>query len=144
MDIRHRKHPPRHPRCAEQGGSRVRRVFLVLALVCSGVIATQIGTANAALTTLSEGRGVWAIGDQTLASGSMWQSRGYDLVMQTDGNLVLYDWWLNPPYGTAIWNSGTYGNPGAVMKFQTDGNLVVYLGSTRSGTQAPTAIQEAL
>lgn len=42
------------------------------------------------------------------------------LVMQGDGNLVLYG-----PDG-ARWNSGTHGNPGATASFQGDGNLVVY------------------
>lgn len=49
-------------------------------------------------------------------------SKHYKLVMQFDGNLVLY----NVTKGTAVWNSGTGGNPGAYGSFQTDGNLVVY------------------
>lgn len=44
----------------------------------------------------------------------------YQLIMQTDGNLVEYG-----PSG-AIWASGTGGNPGAQALMQTDGNLVVY------------------
>ncbi|WP_081259214.1 protease pro-enzyme activation domain-containing protein [Burkholderia territorii] len=49
-------------------------------------------------------------------------SRNHELVMQYDGNLVLY----NVANGTAIWNSGTSGNPGAYAAFQLDGNFVVY------------------
>jgi hypothetical protein len=45
----------------------------------------------------------------------------YQLIMQGDGNLVEY-----APGDQAIWNSGTYGNPGAYAIMQTDGNLVVY------------------
>jgi hypothetical protein len=45
----------------------------------------------------------------------------YQLIMQGDGNLVEYG-----PGGQAIWDSVTYGNPGASAVMQGDGNLVVY------------------
>ncbi|MFG1672980.1 LamG-like jellyroll fold domain-containing protein [Micromonospora sp. NPDC049282] len=44
----------------------------------------------------------------------------YQLLMQDDGNLVLTQ------AGFPIWDTGTWGNPGAYTDFQTDGNLVVY------------------
>ncbi|MFM8269210.1 MAG: hypothetical protein ACKN9V_03395 [Pseudomonadota bacterium] len=47
-------------------------------------------------------------------------SNTYRLIMQGDGNLVLYG-----PAG-ALWHSKTHGNPGAYAVFQGDGNLVVY------------------
>lgn len=47
---------------------------------------------------------------------------GYDLIMQPDGNLVLYK--LNPTQ--AVWSTGTAGHPGARLVMQNDGNLVVY------------------
>lgn len=43
------------------------------------------------------------------------------LVMQTDGNLVLYR-----ATATALWNTGTGGHPGAYAVVQPDGNVVVY------------------
>lgn len=43
------------------------------------------------------------------------------LVMQTDGNLVLYS-----SSNVALWASGTDGNPGARLALQPDGNLVIY------------------
>jgi hypothetical protein len=46
----------------------------------------------------------------------------YTLIMQHDGNLVLYDYW-----GTPVWDSGTCCTSdmsGVLM--QTDGNLVMY------------------
>ncbi|MFI1970516.1 hypothetical protein [Streptomyces cinnamoneus] len=46
------------------------------------------------------------------------------LVMQSDGNLVIYD-----EFGVARWATGTV-NQGWRAAFQTDGNFVVY---TRSG-----------
>ncbi len=44
----------------------------------------------------------------------------YRLVMQGDGNLVLYSG------SGAIWHTRTHGNPGAFFAIQGDGNLVVY------------------
>ncbi|QEV64436.1 hypothetical protein CP982_03520 [Streptomyces spectabilis] len=49
------------------------------------------------------------------------------LVMQSDGNLVIYD-----EFNRARWATGTVGR-GWTMRFQEDGNLVVY---TRSGRAA--------
>lgn len=43
------------------------------------------------------------------------------LTMQSDGNLVLY-----ATNGTPIWNSQTMGNPGTFLAIQSDGNLVLY------------------
>lgn len=48
-------------------------------------------------------------------------SEDFQLIMQGDGNLVLYD-----GAGKALWASGTYHHPGADAVMQTDGNLVVY------------------
>lgn len=47
------------------------------------------------------------------------------LAMQTDGNLVLYAPGMKP-----IWNSQTQSNPGAYLTLQTDNNLVVYSPSS--------------
>ncbi|MCB5178761.1 hypothetical protein [Streptomyces antimicrobicus] len=49
-----------------------------------------------------------------------------ELVMQPDGNLVLYA--LGRPGGAKLplWHSGTWGNPGAYALMQEDGNFVVY------------------
>jgi hypothetical protein len=58
-------------------------------------------------------------GGQSLLS----PSGRYELVMQTDGNLVAYDHGNN---NVAYWASNTPGNPGAFFVVQTDGNLVVY------------------
>ncbi|WP_374348520.1 hypothetical protein [Chitinimonas sp.] len=61
---------------------------------------------------------------QGLASGEAITLReGYSLVMQSDGNLVL---WVR---GRAAWQTFTGGDPknrGATFAFQTDGNAVVY------------------
>jgi hypothetical protein len=44
----------------------------------------------------------------------------YHLVMQADGNLVLYR------DRRAVWSSATSGRPGAAAVMQADGNLVIY------------------
>lgn len=44
----------------------------------------------------------------------------YRLTMKPDGNLVLYD-----GAGKALWDTHTYGHPGAHAAMHTDGNLVV-------------------
>lgn len=60
---------------------------------------------------------------QVLASGSTLSSNNtqYRVVMQTDGNLVIYS-----ASNQVRWFTGTAGNPGARAVMQTDGNLVVY------------------
>ncbi|MFF0295274.1 hypothetical protein ACFYST_17605 [Kitasatospora sp. NPDC004614] len=62
----------------------------------------------------------------TLMPGQSIISGETELLMQPDGNLVLY---LNNDsgrHGPALWASGTYGNPGAYAYMQPDGNFVVY------------------
>lgn len=61
---------------------------------------------------------------------ALWHSQthgqpGHVAVMQNDGNLVVYTEDLQP-----LWNSGTYGHPGSVLRLQDDGNLVIYDGAT--------------
>ncbi len=46
----------------------------------------------------------------------------YFLLMNTDGNLFIYDWYR----AVGTWGPGTQGHPGAYAIFQTDGNFVVY------------------
>ena len=60
-----------------------------------------------------------------------------EFIMQTDGNLVLYD-----TSGQPHWASNTQGNPGAFLNVQDDGNLVVYRAGSTSQT-ANNALWEA-
>jgi hypothetical protein len=46
---------------------------------------------------------------------------GAELIMQPDGNLVLY-----PPDGAAVWATNTWDTPADHAIMQTDGNFVVY------------------
>jgi hypothetical protein len=79
----------------------------------------------------------------TLSPGEELQSPShqYSLIMQGDGNLVLYSGSVSCPTascsGNALWNSGTVGNSGSTVTMQNDGNLVVYDAGTakwNSGT----------
>jgi hypothetical protein len=46
----------------------------------------------------------------------------FTLIMQDDGNLVVYRSDISQP----LWASNTDGNPGSTVTMQTDGNLVLY------------------
>jgi hypothetical protein len=62
------------------------------------------------------------------AKEALWSSQtsgpGNYAAMQTDGNFVVYSG------GTALWNSMTSGFSGAYLQLQDDSNLVIYQGST--------------
>jgi subtilisin family serine protease len=60
---------------------------------------------------------------ESLQSGEIKKSANgqYKLVMQPDGNLVLYDG-ANKP----VWHTATGGKPGKYLVLQDDGNLVLY------------------
>ncbi|MHA7957869.1 hypothetical protein ACX9I7_08935 [Streptomyces sp. L500] len=49
---------------------------------------------------------------------------GWRAVFQEDGNFVVYT-----RSGRAVWNSGTAGHPGSRLAVQDDGNVVIYDGS---------------
>jgi hypothetical protein len=51
--------------------------------------------------------------------------RSHVLMMQQDGNLVLYS------HNQPIWASYTQGHPGATVAMQADGNLVIYAADMR-------------
>lgn len=58
---------------------------------------------------------LWATGTDGRALGVV--------VMQRDGNLVMYDEDVNP-----LWASGTDGNHDARLRVQSDGNVVIHVG----------------
>jgi hypothetical protein len=83
------------------------------------------------------GTALWSTGTyarpQTLAVGTVlkpgwWAQAKYThLVMQPDGNLVIY----RNRDGAPLWSTGTSGHPGGYAVMQPDGNLVIYRpGST--------------
>jgi hypothetical protein len=58
-----------------------------------------------------------------------------NIVMQKDGNLVVYG------NGKAIWQSHTYGHPGAYLVLQPDRNLVIYSAGGKALWQSGTDIR---
>ncbi|UXY22962.1 hypothetical protein N8I84_32875 [Streptomyces cynarae] len=82
--------------------------------------------------TTDPANALWSSGSyarpQTVASGQTmkpgWWTQGQYtfLVMQRDGNLVMY----RKRDGAAIWSTKTWGHSGAYAMMQSDGNLVVY------------------
>ena len=75
------------------------------------------------------------ISGQTLYANQYLQSHSgqYKLIMQGDGNLVLYTG------NQALWQSHTYNNPGAWAVMQSDGNLVIYNAAGQALWQSGTA-----
>jgi hypothetical protein len=125
--------------------SRSKISIAVLAALCGLGFQFQAREAKAQSAILFPG--------EHLAPGAAKRSvNGHTLVMQVDGNVVLYSSdnrpvWATNTYGTPprefimqtdgnlvlyaadgrpLWASGTNNNPGAFLKVQDDGNLVVY------------------
>ncbi len=68
---------------------------------------------NLVLYRIRDGSPLWA-------SNTAGRS-GQVCIMQTDGNLVIYDGNAHP-----LWASNTAGNPGSRLVIQDDGNVVIY------------------
>jgi hypothetical protein len=66
--------------------------------------------------------------NQELLPGQFLTEGNYELVMQTDGNLVLY----LESQGEVLWASQTEGIGGAYAVMQSDGNFVVYSTAGRA------------
>lgn len=68
----------------------------------------------------AEGRDRLALGEELLAGHELRTANGGRLIMQGDGNLVLY-----APSGQPLWATDTRGKPATRAQFQKDGNLVI-------------------
>jgi hypothetical protein len=72
--------------------------------------------ASPAIADLLNPGQVITVGESVLSN-----NRQYRLILQNDGNLVLYQEGVK-----ALWATGTQGKPAALAAMQTDGNFVVY------------------
>lgn len=85
----------------------------------------QLGTPPKCQPPPSPDKGTTLTPGETLSEGDYLESNGgqYKLIMQGDGNLVLYQ------EGKALWSSETGGNPGSYAIMESEGNFVVYDGT---------------
>jgi hypothetical protein len=80
---------------------------------------------------LRPGEAIYAHPTGTQTNTVICNHGNYRLILQADGNLVLYrEHVQGQPYGEALWHSHTHNTPASVCYMQTDGNLVVYAGTT--------------
>ncbi|MET9914623.1 bulb-type lectin domain-containing protein [Streptomyces sp. NPDC006476] len=94
--------------------------------------ASAAGTGTAAVkSTLRANQTISA--PFTLNRNQSVSSNTARLIMQSDGNLVIYD-----EFNRARWASNTV-NQGWTARFQTDGNFVVYTASNRAVWASNTA-----
>ena len=95
--------------------------LVVIAAVSSVAFLGSSAMANS--STTSPNLGACIAAGQYIHAGQYLQSypNYYKLIMQSDGNLVLYTSSSQP-----LWDSQTSGHLGAYARFQTDGNFVVY------------------
>ncbi|HWS36756.1 MAG TPA: LamG-like jellyroll fold domain-containing protein, partial [Actinoplanes sp.] len=92
------------------------------------VVVHQGALTAAAVSALFDAQAANDSGSNTLSAGqAMYAGDGlrsnggeFELLMQEDGNFVLYQ------KGRAVWSTGTYPQPGAWLTLQADGNLVVF------------------
>jgi hypothetical protein len=100
---------------------------------CGELAANVSLTANQSLASCNGAYSLIMQGDGNLVlyqgSTALWASNtvgsGADeAIMQGDGNFVLYT-----SSGTSVWASNTAGNSGAYLNVQNDGNVVVYSAS---------------
>ncbi|WP_158842873.1 S8 family serine peptidase [Saccharothrix deserti] len=86
------------------------------------VVDAATGSPNMLLFTGAPGGDILAKGERLNAGQTkMSQDGRYRLVMQSDGNLVLYTGAAQP-----LWHTHTYNTGATYAILQTDGNLVVY------------------
>ncbi len=74
---------------------------------------------NAVFTAPSNADSIVILPNTAYTNDCFWNCKTYRLVMQNDGNLVMYN------KTTPTWASGTSGNVGAYLKVQNDNNLVI-------------------
>jgi astacin len=85
----------------------------------------QLWASNTQLPSPPVGCGAVFAGEGLGPNQSVWScDQRFQLVMQGDGNLVLYQGGIAG--GSAIWSAGTDGKAGYAMWMQADGNLVLY------------------
>ncbi|MFD5416443.1 hypothetical protein ACFWJT_00135 [Streptomyces sp. NPDC127069] len=109
-----------------EAGAKGRMARRVAGVVAAGVVAaagTLVGAGSASAAYDPVTHTIW--NDEPLYKGWHVDAGDTRLIMQDDGNLVLYRWFNDPVMRQAKWASNTVGC-GEKTVMQTDGNLVVY------------------
>ncbi|WP_330173129.1 hypothetical protein OG875_05655 [Streptomyces sp. NBC_01498] len=86
------------------------------------VAAAVVGLTIPMTTSASAAHVYFQLSQRINSGESFWSADGH-LVMQGDGNLVLY---CGTPAGKYLWDTATDGNPGAYAVFGGNGDLSVY------------------
>jgi serine/threonine protein kinase len=112
--------PPPRPRRS----SRVVGIVVLVLLVIAGaaLLIVYLAKPHQAVTSsvlLSGAR--LRSGDSLVSPNGQWE-----ILMQRDGNLVEYPVASSGDPGSALWQTGTSGHPGAYLLMQRAGNLVIY------------------
>jgi surface antigen len=104
------------------------------ALASASVITLAVSLSSAPAAMAGAGSSTLSVGHELQAGQELVSVGGqYTLVMQSDGNLVIYG------NGCALWASGTVGTGGAYLNMQTDGNLVIYTSAAKPVWSSGTA-----
>ena len=114
------------PPIATSGGGGTTGGCGELAANVSLTANQSLASCNADYTLIMQGDGNLVLyqGGTALWASNTAGSAADEAVMQGDGNLVLYT-----SSGTPVWASNTAGNTGAYLSVQNDGNVVVYSAS---------------
>jgi hypothetical protein len=103
---------------------KVARPLIAHSLVSLRITGAAAAARSKELATAGSGGSALLAGDSggraRLLSGERIENGGNALVMQDDGNLVLYR------SGNAVWATDTEGRPGNYAILQSDGNFVLY------------------
>jgi hypothetical protein len=86
----------------------------------------SLASCNGDYTLIMQGDGNLVLyqGSTALWASNTVGSAADEAIMQGDGNFVLYT-----SSGTPVWASNTAGNAGAYLEVQNDGNVVIYSAS---------------
>jgi hypothetical protein len=111
--------------------ARSKKFAAMLAALASGVVL-MVGSASP--TQAAAGQSYLNKGERLYNGERIWrptaQGNNAELVMQHDGNLVLYSY--GPSGRRVCWASGTNGRGGRFVEYQHDGNLVIYTADSRA------------
>jgi hypothetical protein len=98
---------------------RLMRIFFTLTLVCAGLVHVWFSAVSVHAT---DGTNKLGPNEELFANQSITSADGrFTLILQSDGNIVVYQNAVRP-----LWESATVGSGATRLVMQSDGNLVAY------------------